>query len=368
MKECLVYVGTYTHGDSQSEGIYVYRFDPATGGLTHLSTCKGIDDPSFLDYSPDRKCLYVVSEVDQIKGTAGGGLAAYSIDQETGSLTFLNLESTQGAYPCHVQLDKSGKFVLVANYMGGNITVFPILENGQVGPASDVVQFTDFSAINPERQEAPHAHSANVSPDNKWVYAADLGADKVMVFGLDLEVGKLIPANNPFVEVSPGDGPRHWDFHPNGKWAYLINELGDTIVAYAYNADDGSLETINTVKTLPKDFDEWSDTADIHVHPNGKFVYGTNRGHDSLVMCEVDQATGALTVLGYQSTGGAYPRNFGIDPTGTFLLVANRDTNNITTFLIDQDSGLLSPNGQVTNVPQPVCVRFMPIEQLNEGP
>ena len=360
MKDTFVYVGTYTNGESQSEGIYVYRFDAAIGGLTHLSTCTGIDNPSFLDYSPDKKFLYVVSEVDQINGVAGGGMAAYSIDSYTGALTFLNMESTHGAYPCHVQLDKSGKYVMAANYMGGNIAVFPILENGTVGPACDVVQHTDFSEVNPERQEAPHAHSVNVSPDNKWVYAADLGADKVMVYGLDLEVGKLKPAAKPFIDVSPGDGPRHWDFHPNGKWAYLINELGDTIIAYNYNAEDGSLEAINTVKTLPEDFSAWSDTADIHVHPNGRFVYGTNRGHDSLVVCEVDQITGALSVLGYQSTLGAYPRNFRIDPSGTYLLVANRDTNDITTFVIDQDSGLLSPNGQVTTVPQPVCARFMP--------
>lgn len=361
MTDCIVYVGTYTGGESRSEGIYVYRFDAATGGLTHLSTCRGIDNPSFLDFSPDHKCLYVVSEVDQIDSAAGGGLAAYSIDEDKGALTFLNMDSTQGAYPCHVQVDKSAKYVLAANYMGGNIAVFPILENGKVGPACDVVQLNGSSNVNPERQEAPHAHSVNFSPNNKWIYAADLGADKVMVYSIDLEQGKLIPASKPYVDVGPGEGPRHWDFHPNGRWAYLINELGDTIVAYNYNPEDGSLNPINTVKTLPEEFNEWSDTADIHVHPNGKFVYGTNRGHDSLVMCEVDQTTGALTVLGYQSTGGAYPRNFGIDPTGSYLLVANRDTNDITTFLINLDSGLLSPNGKVTRVPQPVCVRFMSI-------
>tara|TARA_Y100000588_G_scaffold393160_1_gene507836 strand:- start:170 stop:1258 length:1089 start_codon:yes stop_codon:yes gene_type:complete len=361
MKEYMVYVGTYTNGESQSEGIYVYRFDLANGDLTHLSTCRGIDDPSFLDYSPGRKFLYAVSEVDQINGIEGGGIAAFSIDQTTGGLTFLNMESTHGAYPCHVQLDKSAKYVLAANYMGGNIAVFPRLDNGKVGPACDVVQLTVFSNVNPERQEAPHAHSVNFSPDNKWVYVANLGADKVMIYGMDLEQGKLIPASKSYVDISPGEGPRHWDFHPNGRWAYLINELGNTINSYDYNPEDGSLTAINTVKTLPKDFDEWSNTADIHVHPNGKFVYGTNRGHDSLVMCEVDQATGALTVLGYQPTGGSYPRNFGIDPTGTFLLVANRDTNDITTFFIDRDSGLLLPNGQVTTVPQPVCIRFMAI-------
>ena len=186
LKECFVYVGTYTNGESQSEGIYVYRFDLATGGLTHLSTCKGSDDPSFLDHSPDRKYLYVVSEVDQINGIEGGGMAAYSIDQDSGALTFLNLESTHGAYPCHVQLDKSGKYILVANYMGGNIAVFPRRDDGKVGSACDLVQLTDFSKVNPERQEAPHAHSVNFSPDNKWVYAADLGADKVMIYAWTL--------------------------------------------------------------------------------------------------------------------------------------------------------------------------------------
>jgi len=360
MKSFFVYVGTYTNGDDNSEGIYVYRFDPSDGSLTPAGTATGIDNPSFLEISPDGRFLYAVSEVFEVNGTPGGAVAAYSVDRQTGALTYLNSQSTHGACPCHLNIDRTGQYVMVANYMGGNLAVLPIRKDGSVGPASDVVQHEGCSNVNPERQEGPHAHSTNISPDNRFAITADLGKDMVIVYKMDIENGKLLPTDKGQVNVAPGYGPRHLDFHPNGRFAFLLNELGNTVVAYGYDAGTGALELINTVSTLPAEFDGESIAADIHVHPNGKFLYASNRGHDSIVICSIGEESGELEVLGHKSTMGEHPRNFCIDPTGTYLLVANRDTSDIATFTIDMKTGFLSPSGQVAEVPRPVCLRFMP--------
>ncbi len=357
MSDTLVYIGTYTNTDS--EGIYVCRLDMASGGLSHVSTMSGTENPSFLDISPDRRFLYAIGETDEVEGNPGGAAAAYAIDQQSGALTHLNTETTVGPGPCHVHVDRTGRYIMVANYGGGSVAMLPVLEDGSLGEASDFIRHQG-SSVDPSRQNEPHAHSIVVAPNNKHAFAPDLGMDKIMIYAIDLENGKLVHGAQPFVQVDPGEGPRHFDFHPNGRYAYVINEIGNTIVVYNYDAEVGGLEPVESVPTLPADYDGSSHTADIHVHPNGSFLYGSNRGHDSIVICAIDPGSGRLEVLGHEPTGGKNPRNFGIDPTGAYLLAANQDTSDIFTFNIDGESGRLTPNGRVAQVPQPVCLKFVP--------
>ena len=269
MSDYIVYIGTYTN--TGSEGIYVYRLNMSNGRLSRVSTMSGIENPSFLDISPDRRFLYAIGEVNEMDGKSGGAAASYAIDQQSGALTHLNTETTVGSGPCHVHVDRTGRYLLVANYGGGSVALLPIREDGSLGPASDFIQH-EGSSVNPNRQNEPHAHSIMVAPNNKHAFAPDLGIDKILIYSIDLENGKLVHAAQPFVRVDPGEGPRHFDFHPNGRFAYVINEIGNTIVAYNYDAERGGLEPIQTVPTLPAAFDGTSHTADIHVHPNGRFL------------------------------------------------------------------------------------------------
>lgn len=358
MKNLFVYIGTYTDGNSKSEGIYVFRFDPSNGSLTYVSTVTGIENPSFLKTSREGKFLYAVSEVFEVQGIGGGALVANKVNQRTGELTYINSQSSHGACPCHLNIDRTGQYALVSNYMGGNLAILPIQKDGYLGQASDIIQHEGCSNVNAERQEGPHPHSVTIAHDNRFAIVADLGKDVVMSYKIDIENGKLLPGENSQVDVTPGEGPRHMDFHPNGRYVFLLNELGNTIDSYGYDSETGALFLIGTVSTLPKGFDGENLAADIHVHPNGKYLYASNRGHDSIVICSIEENNGVLKVLGHQSTSGEHPRNFNIDPTGTFLLVANKDTNNIITFEIDLNTGQISPNGQVTKVPQPVCICF----------
>lgn len=359
MERINLYIGTYTHGGINSEGIYVYRFDPSTGSLRKVSSTNGIENPSFLKISHNGRFLYAVSEVNEVQGTPGGELVAYSIDQQNGALNRLNSQLTHGAYPCHVNLDKTGQFAMVSNYMGGNIAILPVNQDGSIQAASDVVQHGGYSNVHPERQEGPHPHSVTLSPDNKFALVADLGKDGLFNYALDLERGKFLSGEHAEFSTAPGDGPRHMVFHPGGRYMFLVNELGNTICSYKYDHITGALNLKDRVSTLPDDFKGENIAADIHVHPNGKFLYASNRGHNSIVVYAIDQNNGELKVLGHQSTLGEHPRNFGIDPTGRFLLVANKDSNSIVTFEIDQTTGLLKAGGQVVNVPQPVCLAFV---------
>lgn len=357
MSDYLVYIGTYSQDGS--EGVYVQAFDAGSGALTPISAHGEIENPSFLDISPDRRFLYAVGEVGQVDGRPGGAVGAFSIDQQSGSLTHLNTESTVGPGPCHVSVDSSGKYVLVANYGGGSVAILPTRDDGSLGEASDFIQH-EGSSVNPNRQKEPHAHSIMVAPGNAHAYAPDLGMDKIMIYKIDHGSGKLVGNEQPFVAVDPGEGPRHFDFHPGGKYAYVITEIGNSIVSYDYDADSGSLVATGSVPTLPADFDGTSHTADIHVHPNGKFLYGSNRGHDSIVICAIDAETGTLEVLGHEKTGGKNPRNFAIDPTGSYLLAANQDTGDIFTFAINGDTGALTKTAHMAKVPRPVCIKFVP--------
>lgn len=355
------YVGTYTRGAPTSagraEGIYVYRYDAATGSLAHLHTAAGVVNPSFLAIAPNRRYLYAVTEIRDAAGETGGGVSAFAIDATSGALTYLNEQPSHGADPCHLSVDQTGRYVLVANYTSGSVAVFPIQADGRLGPASDVVQHRG-SSVHPQRQEGPHAHSVNLDPANRRAIVCDLGLDKVLVYRLDLAEGRLIPNDPPFAPVAPGAGPRHLAFHPNGRYAFVINELGNTLTAFAYDQTSGALREIQTVPTLPPDFAGTSHTADVHVHPSGRFVYGSNRGHDSIVAFAVDTASGRLELLGHTPTQGQTPRNFAIDPSGTFLFAENQRTDTIVTFRVDAATGQLTPTGQVTAVPSPVCLVF----------
>jgi len=353
----LIYIGTYTN--SGSKGIYLCRMDCGVGKLELAGPVAEEKNPSFLAIHPSRRYLYSVSEVDRHEGKRTGSVSAYAIDAKTGVLTFLNRPISHGMLPCYLSVDAAGKYLLTANYTSGTVTMFPIESDGRLREASDVVQHVG-KGPNASRQEGPHAHSILIDAANRFAFSPDLGIDKVMIYRLDLERGKLVPNDPPSASVPPGAGPRHFAFHPNGKFAYVINEMGCSMTAFAYDAAKGSLAAIETVPTLPTDWKGVSHCADVHVHPSGKFVYGSNRGHDSIVIFAIDPATGKLTLRGFESTRGKTPRNFAIDPTGAFLLAANQDSDNIVVFRIDTETGLLSAAGCEVKVPKPVCIAFMP--------
>jgi len=352
----LVYVGTYT--SRGAEGIYACRYDPAAGTLAPLGVTTGIANPTFLALHPDGAHLYAVHEVGEIDGQPGGALSAYAIDPATGALTFLNRQSTIGQGPCHVAVDQTGRYAMVANYGSGSVAMLPILGDGGLGEACDFHQH-EGSGPDPRRQRGPHAHSVTVSPDNRFAFAADLGLDKMMAYRVDLERGKLVPNQVPFASTPPGAGPRHFAFHPNQAYAYVINELGNTVTAFGYDAAQGTLNELQTLSTLPDGFEGTSYCADLHFSQSGTFLYGSNRGHDSIVLFQVDSDSGTLTLIGHQSTLGRNPRNFGLAPNGDYLLAANQDSNSIVTFRVDKESGQLSPTGHVTQVPAPVCIQWL---------
>ena len=353
-----LYIGTYTSGASKAgEGIYIYRMNEKTAELTHFKTITGVADPSFLTFDPKRRHLYAVNEVEQFEGKPSGSVSAFSVDKKTGDLNFLNKQSTSGAHPCHLIVDEKGNYVLVANYSGGSVAVLPITDGGSLGMTSSVVQHRG-SSVNKDRQTGPHAHCIELDKSNRHALAVDLGLDKILIYKFDKKTGQLVANKVPSIEVSPGDGPRHLTFHPNGKFVYVINELSNTIIAFEYEKDDGTLKRTQTVSTLPLGFSGKSWTAEVVISPSGKFLYGSNRGHDSIVSFAIDEDTGHLTYIEHVSTQGKHPRHFTIDPNGRFLLVANRDSNSIVSFRIEKDTGRLTPTGQVTSVLKPVCLLF----------
>lgn len=353
--ELFVYVGTYT--DGESKGIYMLRMDPRTGQLSEPTLAVEAKSPSFLAVHPNKRVLYAVNEVSSSGGRKGGAVSAFAIGPD-GSLTLLNTQSSGGAGPCFVSVDEAGSHVLVANYGGGSVAVLPIDEAGRLKPASATVQH-EGSSVDPKRQRGPHAHSINPDPTGQFALAADLGLDRILVYRFDDAAGTITPHEPPDARVEPGAGPRHLAFHPNGRFAYVMNELQSTVTVFEWDAAEGRLQTVQTLGTLPADFKDSNSTADVQVHPSGRFVYGSNRGHDSIAIFAVDEATGRLSPVGHQATGGKTPRHFGIDPSGAYLLAANQDSNSIVVFRIDQQSGRLTPTGVQVEVPSPVCVRFV---------
>ena len=354
-----VYIGTATGktaAGNESKGIYASELDLASGKLTGpvlVAECTG---PSFLALHPDGKHLYAVGEMTE-GGKSVGAVSAFVIeDAKTGKLKMLNQAPSGGPGPCHLVVDKKGKLVLAANYSGGSCCAVAIKEDGSLGSQTGFAQHQG-SSVDLGRQKEPHAHSINVSPDNRFAFCADLGLDKVLIYKID--GGKLTPNDPPAGKTAPGSGPRHFAFHPNGKYAYVINEMGNTVTAFAYNADKGSLTEVQSIGTLPAGYEGKSYTAEVVVHPSGKFLYGSNRGQDSIAVFSVDEKTGKLTATSHQGEGIKWPRNFNVDPTGKYCLVCNEHGDSILVFAIDQKTGALTPTGGKIVVGQPMCVKFM---------
>lgn len=357
----LFYVGTYTEDGSKSKGIYAYRYDGATGEITALGLAAETTNPSFVAMSPNGKFLYAVNEIGNYKGPNNGGVSAFSIDHATGKLTFLNEVASRGADPCYITVDRTGKFVLVANYTGGSVAVFPVLADGKLGEASGFVQHSGHGP-NAERQEGPHAHSIDLSPDNRFAMVDDLGLDEVLVYKFDSAKGTLTPNDPPFTRVNAGAGPRHFVMHPTGKFAYVVAEMGHTVTVFSNDAAGGRLQVLQTISTLPADFKGRNDDAEIAVHPSGKFLYASNRGEDSIVIYAIDGSKGTLTQVGSVPTGGKEPRSFEIDPTGKFLFAENQKSDNVVVFRIDLKTGGLVSTGTVLDVGSPVCLKFVGVE------
>lgn len=343
------YVGTYTR--QKSKGIYVYRFDPKTGKLTDGALAAETSNPSFLAVHPSQKYLYAVNENND------GMVSAFAIDPASGKLRLLNSASSKGGGPCHVSVDKTGKWVFAANYNTGSAAAFPVKADGSLGDAAWSVQDSGSSA-NAQRQAGPHAHSANLSPDNKYMLLADLGLDEVLVFKLDAAKGAIAANNPPFAKVAPGSGPRHLTFSTNGKFVYVINEMLCTVTAFRWDAAHGKLEEIQTISTMPEGYTGNKSTAEIEAHPNGKFIYGSNRGNNTIAVFQTDPATGKLTLVQGVDSGGKTPRGFGIDPSGAYLLSGGQDSDNVETFKIDAKTGKLTPTGDRVEVGAPVSIVF----------
>ena len=348
-----LFIGTYTSKDSK--GIYVYQFDAATGAAKWVSNTDSSENPSYLAIAPNEKYVYAVNETH---GDDGGKVSAFTFDKTTGKLAFINQQSTGGDDPCYVSVSKNNNWVVVANYSGGSAAAFAANNDGSLNPYSQLLQDSGSSA-NTKRQEKAHVHSAVFSPAQDYLFTPDLGMDKVMIYKFNQDSEKpLSPATPPYVAVTAGNGPRHFTFHPNQKFAYVIQELSGTVGVYRYS--DGKLDLLQDIATHPKGYKGDIGSADIHLSPDGKFLYASNRGDENTItIFSVDSATGVLKLKGYQSVMGKTPRNFIIDPTGNYLLAANQSTDNIVIFKRNKQTGLLHPTGKQIKVSMPVCLQMM---------
>jgi 6-phosphogluconolactonase len=352
-----VYIGTFTGTQGRGEGIYLYTLD-AAGGLSRrqVFTGPGTDNPSFLALHPQRPLLFAVNSIDAFGGEVTGSVAAFAIDPSSGALTFLNSQPSNGRRPIHLTVDASGRWLVVANITGGTVASLPIDQDGRLGPPADTVAHSGLGP-NPARQEGPHPHCVTPDAVSDRVLSCDLGADRIFVHRVDGQSGRLTTGELPFAQVSSGAGPRHVGVHPGGRWAYVINELDTTMSVFAYDPERGTLQITQTVSTVPPDATGTNPPAEVFVSPDGRFVYGSNRGHDSIAVFAVDEASGRLTPRSWVPTGGRTPRSFGIDPAGQFLIAANQDSDNLVAFRIDPQSGGLTRTAEAPN-PSPVCVVF----------
>jgi len=357
-----VYVGTYT--GPKSQGIYLFRLEPERSrasqnvALAPLGLAAATANPSFLEIDPKRRLLFAVNEVSLFEGKATGAVSAFAIDRAKGALSLIDQRPSMGTGPCHLVLDRSRRHVLVANYGSGSVAVLPIAPDGRLGAASDVVQHTG-SSVNRERQQGPHAHCVTIDRANRFVFVCDLGLDKVLAYRFNAGRGTLTPHDPPFAAAKPGAGPRHMVFRPDGRFAYVINELHSTVTAFGYDADAGALRDLQTISTLPEHFDGANSGAEIDVHPSGKWLYASNRGHNSVVLFAIDAAAGTLTYVEEQGTAGFTPRHFGIDPTAAFLAVGNQNSDSILVAGVDAENGRLKPSGVLAYAPSPVCMKFL---------
>jgi 6-phosphogluconolactonase len=357
--DLLVYLGSYTT-QGKNKGIHVSRLDLASGVLSPPELVAESANPSFLAIHPTRDFLYAANEIGEYEGKPSGSVSAFAFERTTGKLRALNRQPSVGGGPAHLVVDPAGSNVLVANYGGGSVAVLPLADDGPLKAPSSFVQHTG-SSVNPDRQKQPHAHSINVDPTGHFAYAADLGIDKVLIYRFDAAKGTLTANDPAFAAVDPGSGPRHLALHPGGGFAYVINEIPLTITVFSRDAARGGLTAMQTISTLPPDQQKQAgfSTAEIQVHPSGRFLYGSNRGHDSIALFSIDGKTGRLTFVETVPTQGRTPRNFGIDPTGTYLLAANQNSDSVVVFRIDQKTGRLTPTGSRITVGAPVCVKFV---------
>ncbi|HEY5911544.1 MAG TPA: lactonase family protein [Verrucomicrobiae bacterium] len=352
----LVYIGTYT--GARSQGIYAARFDATSGKLSAPELAAEAKNPTFLAVSPNGRFLYAANEIGNFAGGTSGGISAYRIEKETGKLTLLNQQPSGGSGPCHVEVDKRGNCVLAANYGSGSVAVFKVAADGRLAGPGFQVQHRG-SSVNPQRQQGPHAHHITCDAANRFVLACDLGLDQVLLYRFDSRQATLNANNPPSIALAPGAGPRHLAFHPNGRWVYVINELNSTLSAFEYAPRSGTLTALSTVSTLPEGFAGRNSCAEVAVHPSGKYVYGSNRGDDSIALFAIDPKTGRASFVARESTRGKTPRHFALDPAGKWLLAENQDSNDIFVFRVDAGSGRLEPVGGRVEVGAPVCLVFV---------
>jgi len=350
----LVFIGTYTEG-SDSEGIYAFRIDDESGELDRVETAGISTNPSFLALHPKKNLLFAVGETRDFNGTSSGSIASFEIEPASGKLTEINRVSSSGGSPCHLFVDRAGKHVLVANYHGGNVAVVSIGDDGALGQRCAFIQH-EGSSVNKARQQSPHAHSINLDHANRRAFAADLGTDELVIYDYDKEAGTL--ERSGAVEVAPGSGPRHLAIRPDGDFVYLLNEIKSTLDVIRYDGETGACEIVQTISTLPADYSGNNGTAEVQINPDGRFLYASNRGHDSLACFRIDAGSGKLTLIEIEPTGGRAPRNFGIHPSGKFIIVANQNSDSLKVFAIDQTSGELEDTGNGASCPKPVCVTF----------
>jgi 6-phosphogluconolactonase len=345
----LAFIGTYAH--PQSEGIYVFRMDENSGEWNRLAAVSGIANPSFLEVDPVRRILYAVSEMSAEEAV----VTSFSFVPETGGLSKLNSQPVFSGSPCHLSLDRSRELLFVSNYKGGTVSCFNIENDGKIGKQESVVHHRG-SSVHPIRQQVPHPHSVIIDPSNRFVMVPDLGTDQVIVYQIEQDTRTLTYHSK--AHVSPGAGPRHMVFHPNARFAYVINELDSTIALFSYRMEEGTLELLQTISTLPDGFVDANYCADIHISPCGRFLYGSNRGHDSIVVFNIDSNSGCLSGVEHTPTWGKIPRNFAITPNGRFLAAANQDSDCIVTFSIESDTGKLSRIEDPVPISKPVCIKF----------
>lgn len=354
-----LFVGTYTkkegHVDGKAQGIYRYDANTQIGGLFGRATIEGAVNPSFIEFSPNGNRLYAVNEITANDDTTGY-VMAYAIHPKTKEARPISKQITRGFAPCHISVDRAGKWLFLANYVGGTIVVYALTADGFIGGIADT-KTHEGSGPHAE-QEASHPHAVVLSPDNRFLYVPDKGTDKVMIYQFNQLTGKLTPAEQPFVQVQPGAGPRHFTFHPQLPFAYVINELDATVNAFEYDAQNGNLKEVQSIGTLPDNYNGFNACADIHISPDGRFLYGSNRGHDSIVIYQINQKNGQLTLVGHEPTQGEFPRNFALSPNGDFLFVANQNSDNIVIFKINKKEGTLELTQEV-GCPTPVCLKFV---------
>ena len=374
--EMLVYVGTYTEPirfgtgrvlQGKGEGIYLFRLDQESGALEPVGKTTSVTNPSYLAFDATQRFLYAVNELKSYQDSPTGTVSAFAAHPTTGELAFLNRQPTHGTDPCHVVVDRQRRHVFVANFMSGSVCVLPVRDDGSLDAACDFIQHLG-AGIDPVRQNGPHAHSVTLDATNRYAFVPDLGLDKLLIYKFDAKRGMLELNGVPWIKMKPGAGPRHVALHPGGRFAYLINELSSTVVALACDRKTGAFQELQIVPTLPEGFRGESTSADIQVSPSGRFIYASNRGHDSIAIYRINQRTGRLTYVDHATTQGRTPRSFCLDPTGRFLLAANQDSDMIVTFRIDAHTGKLRPTGHDAHVPTPVCVKVrMPAMARSKG-